>query len=529
MKLPSTRYICGLLVLVELFLLTPFFVPDVEAIGTISRSIIVNNNIGSAQTNYPVDITLNTTSEIAGGRMRSDCGDIRVFSNTFATNLSYAVLNCNSTFTTVVFVIPSLPAGNTTVHVTFGDPALTSTATPATVFDRHEMFTAAPTCTLSGATPPVWNNVNQYLVLTNAVSANTHGECNYTYPAPAATIKGYKSWFDVLVTTAAGSTPAGTANAGQAIWQYAYDSAIPKNEDITSSGGHFTLDSANTRKCYTRAITSGAACVTANGTSPNTGSVSDATLGDGIWRSISVSHDPTTPATGTKRMTQNGVNILSTTAGTAVTNTNTNFGFGGRKTTTRRREQRVRRFAVMRYSELVTAKFVESTDFVLRNTADTANYNNICDFGSVTVTAVASCSYRLKFTTNSGNGYSLQVLTSGGLASGATTIANATAGSGGSGGTLIVAGTETYGVVISPNSCTRGTNTLANAFNPTAGNSTLFNYPTPTTVVTCTGQNLPATTDLANTVLVTKNLAISGNTPAGDYTQTVTWTAAPNY
>jgi Domain of unknown function (DUF2341) len=510
------------LILVILFHVTPI---SVNAVGFITRAVRITNSIGSAQTNYPVEVTLNTASEITAGRMRSDCGDIRVFASDFSTNLTYAFLNCNTISTSIVAIIPTLATGSTTIYITFGDAALTTTATPATVFDRYEMFTAAPTCTFSG-TVPVWDNINLYLVLNNATNANANGTCNYTYPAPAATIKGYKAWFDIFTTTAAGSTPAGTAAAGQAIWHYAFDSAIPTNEDITSAGGHFTFDEANTRKCYTRATVSGAACVTANGASPNTGAVAETTLGNGTWRSIAVKHDP---VSGNKQMIQDGVLILNTTAGTAVTNTNTNFGFGGRKTTTARREHRVRRFAVMRYSDLVTTEFLDDASFVLRNSTDTGPYTNSCDFGDLSTSSVATCQYRLKYSTSSGNGYTIQVQTSSGLTNGADVIANAAAGTGGAGGTLISAGSERYGAIITPGSCTRGTTTLANAFSPTPGNSVLFNYPTATTVLSCNGQNIPLATDTTNTTLVTLNASISTNTPAGIYTQTVTWTVVPNY
>jgi Domain of unknown function (DUF2341) len=515
-----------------LTLIFGFFLAGLEtiqthAIGAVSKGVIINNTL-AAQINYPIDVTLNTTSEIAAGRMRSDCGDIRVVASDLTTNLTYAFLNCNTVYTSIVALVPSLPLGETTIYITFGDSALTTTQAPATVFDKYEMFTAAPTCTPNG-TPVGWDAINSYYVLTNATAANANGECNYTYPAPATTIKGYKAWFDTLETTAAGSTPVGTTSPGQAIWQYAYNSTIPVNEDVTSGGGHFTIDAGNSRKCFTRAVTSGAACVTANGASPNTGAVADATIGDGNWRNFMVSHDPASPATGTKRMMQNGVNILNTTAGTAVTTANTNFGFGGRKTTTRARENRVRRFAVMKYSELITARFLDSATFVIRNSGDTVDFTNSCDFGDLSVGSVGSCQYRLKYTTSSGNGYSIQVQTSGDMISGAEVISNATAGTGGAGGTLITAGTEKYGVSITAGSCTRGTMTTTNTFSPSPGNSVLFNYATPTTVASCSGQNQTGATDLTNTILVDQKIAISGNTPAGIYTQTVTWTAVPSF
>jgi hypothetical protein len=190
----------------------------------------------------------------------------------------------------------------------------------------------------------------------------------------------------------------------------------------------------------------------------------------------------------------------------------------------------------MRFSELVTVAVgatntrpTESISFTLRNAADTAAFANLCDFGTLTTAAVGSCQYRLKYSGIPRNGYSFQVRTSGNFTNGLDSFANAAVGSGGTGGTLIAAGTEGYGAAITAGSCTNGTNTLASSYNPGAGNSVSFVNTTAATVVTCNGPNLPVATDLTNTVLVTQRLAISGSTPPGLYTQTVTWTAVPNY
>jgi hypothetical protein len=114
-----------------------------------SRAVTINNTL-SAQTNYPVEIQLNTANEITAGNMRSDCGDIRAVANDLVTNLTYAFLNCNTMLTSIIVIIPTLPLGNTNIFITFGDNLLTTTQAPASVFDIHQMFTSAPTCTLAG-------------------------------------------------------------------------------------------------------------------------------------------------------------------------------------------------------------------------------------------------------------------------------------------------------------------------------------------------------------------------------------------
>jgi len=171
-----------------------------------------------------------------------------------------------------------------------------------------------------------------------------------------------------------------------------------------------------------------------------------------------------------------------------------------------------------------------SLSFDIRNTADTAN-TNTCDLGTVTTIAVATCAYRLKVATNARNGYTVSMTTSGNLTDGTNNLNNAVAGAGGSGGTNIVAGTETYGVVINAGSITGagGVITRANIFNAGA-NDVLFNYTTPQVILTATRPNSPAVSgDTTNTSLITHELGISSNTPSGDFTQTVTYTVAPAF
>lgn len=196
----------------------------------------------------------------------------------------------------------------------------------------------------------------------------------------------------------------------------------------------------------------------------------------------------------------------------------------------------MRNFGVIRFSESVTigavganARPVDNLALTLRNAADTAAFSRLCDFGDVLATTTYSCQYRLKVTTSARSGYSIQSNTSGGLADTGLPLNNAAVGSGGSGGTPVVAGSEVYGVTITGGTCTNGTLTIPAAFNAGATNAVRFNHTTATTIASCSGPNVPAGTDLTNTVLVNHRLSIAGDTPAGIYTQSVTWTLVPNY
>jgi hypothetical protein len=164
--------------------------------------------------------------------------------------------------------------------------------------------------------------------------------------------------------------------------------------------------------------------------------------------------------------------------------------------------------------------------FDIRNDSDTAD-TNICDLGTVDSTTLGTCSYRLKVTTNAGSGYTISVVTDGDLTNGTHNMVNADPGTL---GTLIAAGTEAYGAIIEEGSLTTagGNITLATAYSAGA-NSVAYNNTTPALLLTSDSANDPATPDLTNTTRVTHNLGVQGDTPAGKYTQTITYTVAPSF
>ena len=167
--------------------------------------------------------------------------------------------------------------------------------------------------------------------------------------------------------------------------------------------------------------------------------------------------------------------------------------------------------------------------FAIRDTTDTSNTNS-CDMGDLTTAAVGFCEYRLKVTTNARLGYTINSITSGNFTNGTDNFNNAAVGTGGTGGTAIAAGTENYGAIVTKGSITAagGTTTTAAAFS--AGTSDVaYVHAASNTIVTANKPNAPATTDLTNTTLVRHEAAISANTPAGLYTQTVTYTIAPSF
>lgn len=91
----------------------------------------------SPLTDYEASFTFDTATEIAAGKMRSDCGDIRIKANNQISNLPYWVEegSCNTSSTRIWTKIPTIPAsGFLSIYMTYGNPNLTSIASCEDVF-----------------------------------------------------------------------------------------------------------------------------------------------------------------------------------------------------------------------------------------------------------------------------------------------------------------------------------------------------------------------------------------------------------
>ncbi len=95
-----------------------------EGLAGYRRSVTLNNQSGGPLHNYPILITLNTAGLIAGGKLRSDCGDLR-FSDAEGL-LAYWIEDgtCNSAETRVWVKIPTMPAGVSAISLTYGNSDL---------------------------------------------------------------------------------------------------------------------------------------------------------------------------------------------------------------------------------------------------------------------------------------------------------------------------------------------------------------------------------------------------------------------
>lgn len=106
------------------------------------QTTAITNN-GSAQTDFQVAVTLNTSSLISAGKMKSDCSDIRL-TDPNGVNLPYWIENgtnaCNTSTTAIWTKIPSIPTGSSYIYVYYGNPSAQSISNGKKVFQFFDDF-----------------------------------------------------------------------------------------------------------------------------------------------------------------------------------------------------------------------------------------------------------------------------------------------------------------------------------------------------------------------------------------------------
>lgn len=185
----------------------------------------------------------------------------------------------------------------------------------------------------------------------------------------------------------------------------------------------------------------------------------------------------------------------------------------------------------------VTASVPATLSFSIRNSADSATTNS-CSLGTLSTSATSTCSYRLRIQTNAASGFAATIKANQDLATGSATITQVT------NDTPATAGTEAYGIGTLTGATAGGRNGSTGAFDQPvtegggagAATTTFSTDPSPvptTTAVTIIsytgGFSVSSTPSLTGTSLVTHSATISGGTPAGNYTQTVTYLVTATY
>ncbi len=110
------------------------------------RKAVSIANTGILQTDFQVSFTIDTATLITAGKLRSDCGDLRV-TDQGGTSLPYWIEEnnpgCNSASTKVWTKIPFSFITGATVYVYYGNPSASSAQNPSKVFEFFDDFTAS--------------------------------------------------------------------------------------------------------------------------------------------------------------------------------------------------------------------------------------------------------------------------------------------------------------------------------------------------------------------------------------------------
>ena len=178
---------------------------------------------------------------------------------------------------------------------------------------------------------------------------------------------------------------------------------------------------------------------------------------------------------------------------------------------------------------LVSATVPATLAFSIRNSGDTAN-TAVCQLGTLSISAVASCTYRLRIATNAANGFVTTILADKDFST-ATFATMTNINDNGS----FAAGTEAYGISALTAATEGGRQSTSTDFTEPIVESnfatTTFDTDASTVPTSTTGIIIsfprsfrtgaaPSTT---TTSAITHSAAIGGGTPTGNYTQTVTY------
>ena len=112
--------------------------------GYAYREPVTITNAGSSLTVYQVSLTVDTSSLIAAGKMRSDCGDIRFTDIDGVTLLNYWLESgCNTTTTKLWVQVPVIPSGSDVVYLYYGNRDATSASSGDNTFLLFDHFDSA--------------------------------------------------------------------------------------------------------------------------------------------------------------------------------------------------------------------------------------------------------------------------------------------------------------------------------------------------------------------------------------------------
>lgn len=142
-KFIASIFLIVFISLVSTFVFSIIYKPQKAlAVGpdnTVYRRTLTITNSGSTLTDFQVSFTFDTTSQISGSRMRSDCGDIRFTDTDDTTQLNYWIEpnangSCNGANTRIWVRIPSLTSGSKVFYMYYGNPSATAQSSGTNTF-----------------------------------------------------------------------------------------------------------------------------------------------------------------------------------------------------------------------------------------------------------------------------------------------------------------------------------------------------------------------------------------------------------
>jgi len=221
----------------------------------------VSNPTGATALYINVYITMNTTSLISQGLMRSDCRDV-VATTEWGDPLPTWVENCNTASSRVWVMVPVLPPGTWRIWLHHGCPNCQFTADPRAVFLYYEDMQTPPKGILASSAS--YDATNKYVSLAPP-STNQLGYL--VYKVPPAQFSALYVKFNFYIGTC-------SPYPAHGIWVAAWDSDyVGISEDVVKGGYHLTADVYQTRVCFTKSTTD-------NGPGVSCASVS---ISQGVW------------------------------------------------------------------------------------------------------------------------------------------------------------------------------------------------------------------------------------------------------
>ena len=104
------------------------------------QGIGISNGTGTIQSNYPLQLSINTSALVTAGKLLSTCNDLR-FVDSNGHQLEYFVSNCNANPTNLWVQIISFPLGTSTIYMYYGNSSAPAKSNSAATFDATENTT----------------------------------------------------------------------------------------------------------------------------------------------------------------------------------------------------------------------------------------------------------------------------------------------------------------------------------------------------------------------------------------------------